>query len=104
MLRAEFVVKLLGDALNVQRLAKALGHFDDGYITRRIEFADLEDQGAELAQEEIAGLVDLKIVIAGVGLTFITFDPIPKALRPVPIDEIGRASWRGGMKDLPGAR
>jgi hypothetical protein len=26
-------------------------------------------------------------VIAGVGLTFITFDPIPKALRPVPIDE-----------------
>src|SRR5437899_4770960 len=87
VLGAKFVVELLGNALNIERFAKSFGDFDHGYVAGWIKFADLEDQGAEFAQKQIAGLVDLEIVIPRVGFAVIPFDPVPQALVSAPVDE-----------------
>jgi len=87
VLGLEFVVKLPGDPLDIQRFPEPLGHFDHGRVTGGIEFADIEDQGVQFAQEEIARLMDFEIVFAGIDLAVIPFNPIPEALVSVRVDE-----------------
>src|ERR1039457_689146 len=84
---AEVIVELLGDTLDIERLAEALGHLDYRHVASGIELADIEDQGAEFAQEEIAGLVDFKIVIAGVRFAGVPLPPIPQAFVSPTVDE-----------------
>src|SRR5262249_17997142 len=70
-------VEFSRDTFDIQRFAKAISDFEHRHISVLIEFSEFENNGTELAQEEITGLALDVVVIAGKLLAAFPFNPIP---------------------------
>ena len=74
--------ELLGDTLDVEGRLQPPGHFDDADVALGVEFGEVEDHLAELAEEQVAGLaLDVEVVARDL-LAVLPLDPVPEALGP----------------------
>ena len=79
--------ELLGDAFDVEGGLQPLGDINDADVTLGVEFGEVEDHLAELAEEQVAGLALEVEVIARDLLALLPLDPVPEALCSLSVHE-----------------
>ena len=77
----------LGDDFDVEACADAAGGLGDGDVAIFIELREIDDEGGELGEEQVAGLTFEIMVAAGVGFRTIALHPEPDGATALGIDE-----------------
>ncbi len=87
VLAVEFLVKALGNTLDVEGVAEPPGDLHQGHVAGCVELADVENYATELAEEKVARLsLDVEMITREV-FAILSLHPAPNALGTCRVQE-----------------